>query len=110
MEGSICPKCGKEFFPYPEHVYKYGKQRWCSWTCFNHRNDGKNRAGKGWSGKVVQQYTLDGELIREFKSVNKAADYMGCCANTIRKACVGETKMARKFIWKYKSDEPNEPL
>lgn len=34
-----CRKCGKIFIPAPLHIYK-DKSRWyCSWTCYNHRND-----------------------------------------------------------------------
>ena len=34
-----CKKCRKEFLPAPMHVYKHGKELYCSWSCFNHRND-----------------------------------------------------------------------
>ena len=46
FEDTICPKCGKVFLKQPFHVYvgQYkGKRRaFCSWTCFNHRNDKEN--------------------------------------------------------------------
>ena len=105
IEGTICPNCGKEFFPFPEHAYKANGKRYCSWTCLNHRNDSKKRIYK-----VVEQYTLDGEFVRSFESVNKASEYMGCCPNTIRDVCRGKTKKALKFVWKYKSDKQNESL
>ena len=100
LEGTICPKCGKEFFPYPEHVYTAKKKRYCSWSCFNHRDEAKRV--RVYKSKMVQQFTLDGKLIREFKSVNQAAEYMGCSAQTIRNACNGKTMKSPKFIWKYK--------
>jgi uncharacterized OB-fold protein len=34
-----CPKCGKIFVPAPYHAYKDGGKLYCSWTCYNHRND-----------------------------------------------------------------------
>ena len=99
LEGTICPVCGKEFFPYPEHVYSASGKRYCSWTCFTHRSEGKQRRKKY---KTVEQYTLDGVFIRAFDSVNQAAEFMGCCANTIRDACRGKTEKALKHVWKYK--------
>ena len=39
MKENKCPRCGKKFIPAPYHIYKSGKRRYCSWTCFNHRND-----------------------------------------------------------------------
>lgn len=106
FEGVICPECGKEFFPFPEHAYKFGGMRLCSWSCLNSR---RKKAKSGRRGiKRVEQYTLDGELVRVFDSVNQAAEYMGCCPETIREVCRGKQKAALKFIWKYKSDTPNE--
>lgn len=38
-----CAKCGKVFIVAPQHVFKvYDKEHtkyYCSWTCYNHRND-----------------------------------------------------------------------
>ena len=36
-----CDLCGKSFIPTYEYVYHDKKQGgwFCSWTCFNHRND-----------------------------------------------------------------------
>lgn len=98
IEGTICPVCGKEFFPFPEHAYKAGGKRYCSWTCLNHRNDGK--AGRRY--KAVEQYTLDGVFVKKFESANKAAEIMGCCPETIREVCRGKEKKALGFVWKYK--------
>lgn len=36
-----CKKCGKEFIAAPLHIYKENNKYYCSWTCFNHRNDKK---------------------------------------------------------------------
>lgn len=97
LEGTICPKCGKEFFPYPQHIYKCGSKRYCSWTCFNHKDDGKPS-----KNKAVLQYTLDGVFIREFESAKQAADFIDGTANYIRYVCLGQRKSAYKSIWKYK--------
>ena len=34
-----CKKCGRTFIAAPQHVYKVGSKYYCSWTCYNHRND-----------------------------------------------------------------------
>ena len=41
-----CPKCGKVFVPAPYHVYKTHNGYYCSWSCFNHRNDKKEQKGE----------------------------------------------------------------
>lgn len=34
-----CAKCGKTFIAAPEHIFKQGTKWYCTWTCYNHRND-----------------------------------------------------------------------
>ena len=102
LEGTICPKCGKEFFPYPEHAYKAGGKRYCSWTCLNHRHESKEIHRGNKKSKAVKQYTPEGVFLREFESARQAANVLGCSPVTIRTACRGKTKVALKFIWKYK--------
>jgi hypothetical protein len=36
-----CKKCGRTFIAAAYHVYKIGSKWYCSWTCYNHRNDKK---------------------------------------------------------------------
>ncbi len=40
-----CAKCGKVFLAAPEHIYRdKGKSEWyCTWKCFNHKDDEKNK-------------------------------------------------------------------
>ncbi len=33
LAGRICPVCKKEFYPTPDHVYKYGGRIVCTWHC-----------------------------------------------------------------------------
>lgn len=98
LEEAKCARCGKEFYPTAEHVYKdYFNKKYCSWTCYNHRNDGKQKVYK-----EVEQYTLDGEFVRDFKSANEAAEFVGCNPSNIRMVCLGKNKSCAKFLWKYK--------
>ena len=34
-----CAKCGKRFISAAEHIYKKNGKWYCSWTCYNHRNE-----------------------------------------------------------------------
>lgn len=58
-------------------------------------------------GKIVNQYTLDGEFIRSFPSYSEAARSLGKITSTskgasahISEACKGKRKTAYGFIWK----------
>jgi hypothetical protein len=92
-----CKKCKKSFVPAPEHVFKTGKVFFCCWTCFNHRNDGK--AVK--IPRMVEVYDLDGDLMRRFASVKKAAEFMSFPEQHIRGACRTGIPY-HGFVWKYK--------
>ena len=34
-----CPRCKKIFCPAAYHVYRDKKGYYCSWTCYNHKDD-----------------------------------------------------------------------
>lgn len=34
-----CAKCGKLFISAPYHVFKKNGKWYCTWTCYNHRNE-----------------------------------------------------------------------
>lgn len=36
-----CPKCGKEIFPTSQWAYRKESKYYCSWKCFNQREDDK---------------------------------------------------------------------
>ena len=40
-----CPRCKKIFCPAAYHVYRDKKGYYCSWTCYNHKDD-KNKKKK----------------------------------------------------------------
>ena len=41
MTAHYCKKCGKEFYPTYQWRYQKRGAYYCSWTCFNHRDDDK---------------------------------------------------------------------
>lgn len=95
-----CPKCGKNFIPAPMHVYRTETRIFCSWTCYLHRNDKKNR---GYHYKIVEQLTLDGELVREIKGTAEAAAIIDGSQNGIQQAC-REQKIYKGYLWRYKNE------
>lgn len=96
---AYCRKCGKEFFPTPEHVYRSGSKLYCCWTCFNHRNDNKKRR----PAKQVEWRTMDGYLLNTFQSAADAAASIegNFQAKTIRTACRLGTPY-KGYRWNYK--------
>jgi group I intron endonuclease len=51
--------------------------------------------------KVVQQFSLEGEFINEFKSVSEASELTGCNKTGIGKVSRGERKSCGGFYWVY---------
>ena len=58
----------------------------------------------------VLQYSINGEFIREWSSLNGAALSLNLSGNAISKCCKNKkgAKSAGNFIWKYKSDISEE--
>ena len=53
--------------------------------------------------KVVQQITLEGEFLTEYKSVSEASKLTGCNKTSIAKVCRGERQSCGGFSWKFKN-------
>jgi group I intron endonuclease len=51
--------------------------------------------------KVVQQFSLEGEFINEFKSVSEASKLTGCNKTSIAKVCRKERNQCGSFKWYY---------
>ena len=51
--------------------------------------------------KKVGQYTTDGELLKEFKSISDASKQTGCNKTSIAKVCREERKLCGGYFWKY---------
>jgi group I intron endonuclease len=51
--------------------------------------------------KVVQQFSLDGTFINEYKSVSEASKLTGCNKTSIAKVCRGERQSCGGYSWKY---------
>ena len=62
---------------------------------------GKLARAKGTS-KIVQQYSLQGDFIAEYYSLNEAGRATNTSSQNIGKVCKGIRPTAGGFIWKYK--------
>ena len=65
------------------------------------RNMHKTMAKK--QQRKVNQLDLNGNLIKQFDSMNGAADYFGGHSSNIRRVCKGKGKTAFGYKWEYAS-------
>jgi hypothetical protein len=59
-------------------------------------------------GKKVEQYSLDGKLIKLYNSISEASRQVKTDCSTIREVASGRGKTAGGFIWKFPTNEPKE--
>ena len=65
-----------------------------------------SQSKKGKRAKSIEQYDLQNNKIREFKSITEACDYLGKYnrQGDITACCKGKQKTAFGYIWKYKNN------
>ena len=98
MKELFCPKCGRNFFPAPQHIFRDERGCYCSWTCYNHRKDERVR-----KARFIEQLDANNHLIRSFHSATQAAEYIGGTADNIRSACRNST-LYKGYLWRYQND------
>lgn len=84
---------------------------WCDSTYNNNYLDRNEKLSKSLTGmynvtggcKIVLQYNLKGDFIKEWPSASEAARFYGICKTSIIKCCNGKQKTSCGFIWKYKN-------
>ena len=83
---------------------------WCTHEYNNSYGTRNKRIGKsntnGKLSKPVLQYDLNGNFIKEWKSINECGRN-GFNQGDICKCCNGKRKTAKGFIWVYKNEEDN---
>lgn len=107
-----CLNCGKKTKAPPA-----AKRMYCSIKCYqNHCTSNKGRFKKGhmpWSKNKsgyklksipVIQMDMNLNFIREFSGCKEASTEFKCNSENIRNACVGRSKTAMGFKWKYKQN------
>jgi hypothetical protein len=65
-------------------------------------SDLRNMKNDGCS-KEVEQYSLDGKLIKTYLSANEAHRQTGFSQGHISEVCRGEKNTYKNYIWKYKN-------
>ena len=78
---------------------------WCT-NLYNHNYGTINERISQSQSKPVLQYDLNGNLIKEWKSINECGRN-GFHQGDICKCCNGKRKTAKGFIWVYKNEEDN---
>ena len=76
-----------------------GNLEWCSYSYNNSYNCAAKKRGEKLS-KQVGQYSLDGELLKVWTSLNEA-ERNGFNEGNICSCCKGKRKTHGGFIWKY---------
>lgn len=77
---------------------------------FNTYNNGYNNTvgGKNSNGqeRSVKQYSLDGDFIQEFRSVDSLKEYLNKdCISSIYTCCYGDIKYAYGYVWRFSEDD-----
>lgn len=57
----------------------------------------------------VEQYDLDGNLLKVWESVKEAAEATGINKSSIRTCIYGSTRTAGGYVWRYSKDNPRPP-
>ncbi len=58
--------------------------------------------------KIVQQFSIDGKLLKEFETVKEAAVETLIKAKKISEECCGVKKSSGSYVWKYKEKEKDK--
>jgi group I intron endonuclease len=56
--------------------------------------------------RQVSQYDLSGNWVKDFKSIKEASELNNINDGGIGSCCLGKSKSAGGYIWRYKGDEP----
>lgn len=62
-----------------------------------------NLKNKNKGNKIIMQYNLNGDFVKEWASITLAAKTLNITFNSISNCLCGYCKTAHKFIWKYKN-------
>ena len=104
MLETKCKRCGKNFWVAPYHIYRDEKGMYCTWTCYNHRNDDEPKAQTQHPKSIpIIQCDKSGNAVATFNSIAEAATHINCTAKTISRACKTH-KPCKGYLWRYKND------
>ena len=103
MLETKCKRCGKNFWVAPYHIYRDEKGMYCTWTCYNHRNDDKPKAQTHRKSIPIIQYDKSGNVVKTFNSMADAANDINGTAKSISRVCKTHTPY-KGYLWRYKND------
>lgn len=128
-----CSRCGKEFLPTPDWVYKRDNKRFCSFHCSNEdfkeaeehrkkreeaaRERKKRRESERKERKTevkpnnyrpVLQYTTDGVLVARHESVKAAAEAVGKSTTSISQCAHGFCHTIGGYMWRFERSRKND--
>lgn len=109
-----CDRCDKAFVPAPYHIYRDDVKRgrshrhriFCSWTCYNHRNDDRKVGKRGAPRKKVAVYTTAIDtagwiLFKYYTNIDEAAADFEVSSETIAKHCRSGKPYKKKYLMLY---------
>lgn len=73
---------------------------WCTDDYNRHYGSTVQRTGEAHQ-KKVNQYSLEGELIKTWEGINVASDSLGLSRSHITDCCKGRLRKTGGFMWKY---------
>ena len=76
---------------------------WCNHS-YNNNYGTRNERVRNATCKIVEQYTKDGQYIRDWNGTREIQRVLGIRCSNISGACLGKRKTAGGFVWKYKED------
>lgn len=84
--------------------------KWVDADCYYSTHDKTIFSGttnRKYIGKIIEQYTLGGKLIRSFSSASEASRLTGCRLNRITKCAREGFGSSGGYMWRYRSEQPN---
>lgn len=68
---------------------------------YNNSSGGRENDGYKEQERIVSQYSLNGELLKDYISLKEASDLTGFDKSGISKCCLGKIHSSNGFIWRY---------
>ena len=56
-------------------------------------------------GRIINQYTLAGEFVKEWRCISEAADFYKIDRSSVMRCCQGKFKKSAGYVWKYKDED-----
>lgn len=76
----------------------------------NKANYNHKKGTDWWNCRPVNQYALDGSLIKRYNYILQAGEECNIDPSSIRKCCAGQYNQAGGFLWRYKDEYDEEYL